>query len=422
VLFKELVNSLIPDELKSKTVIYDSIQILLEYIEDNNNFSYDISRIFTENNSIVKDSLVSAYLENIKSAYEKALLDENISERLTKLYATINMQYSPSNINNISDILNEEYIYTAKEFKQKKGSIPAIEYAYNAIRGTGIQGIDVSTDLQDRTFSVKEGTPENPNEPFMFQVEGSLYEEVYDNTVKPIVHPVGFGYFYSKLTSLFFDEFVSVTVTYPNTIAKVVCTTSGTTLDYSNLTVVSVIEEVDETLHKKISVIFDNGTKLVRDFNTTVTLRDLTNTPDPIGNIIQQFPDYCALFLSYAPVIATTITDSVSTEIENYEEEFIGYTPGTLKTINNFTIGSINIGGLVYTGFINEDFSEVFEVFDQQSMYYTYSDTPALIGDIITVGNKFTWKIGNSVIDSYIMGEVYDIEFEIGESFLVETI
>jgi hypothetical protein len=154
------------------------------------------------------------------------------------------MQYTPNIIENISEVLNNEYIYTAKEFKQKKGTVPAIEYAYNAIRGTGLQTIEVNTDLQDKVFSIKEGT-DTENIPFIFRVEGSLYKEVYENTVKPIVHPVGFGYLYSKLSSLFFDEFVNVYVTYPNTIVKVVCIV-GNSLDYSGFTVTNIKEEKDE--------------------------------------------------------------------------------------------------------------------------------------------------------------------------------
>lgn len=415
-LFKELVNSLIPDEIKAKTVLYDTIQILLEYIEDNNNFSYDISKIFTADNPIIKDAMVTAYLENLKSAYEKALLDDNISQRLIESYEQVGLEYTPSVISNISTVLNEEYIYTAKEFKQKKGTIPAIEYAYNAIRGTGIQSINVNTDLQDRTFKVIEGTQTNPNEPFIFQVEGSLFKEVYENAVKPIVHPVGFGYFYSKLSTIYFDEFVNVKVTYPNAIVQVVCSVGGTTLDFSNFTVTNIIEEKDEFQHKRITVIFDNNTKLVREFDTTVSLQDLD------GNILQDFPDYCALYLEYTPTITSTITDNwYLTELEQYEEEYIGYIPGVKKTIGNFIVGDLNIGGLIYIGFITEDFNEILEQYDVYNQYFSLSYIPSKIGSVV-VGDKYSWGIGTSTISTLVEGEVYSTSVEVDEVFSIETI
>jgi hypothetical protein len=414
-LFKELIKSIIPQDVKDKKVLYDSILILLDYIEENTNFSFDISKIFSTENAEIKNALVSAYLENLKTAYEKAVLDDNISERLQEAYAQIGMQYTPNIIENISEVLNNEYIYTAKEFKQKKGTVPAIEYAYNAIRGTGLQTIEVNTDLQDKVFSIKEGT-DTENIPFIFRVEGSLYKEVYENTVKPIVHPVGFGYLYSKLSSLFFDEFVNVKVTYPNTIVKVVCTI-GSSLDYSSFTVTNIIEEKDEFLHRKITVIFgNNNLKLVRNYDTTVILYDLED------NIITEYSDYCALYLEYTPTITTKITDDLSlTQLSIYDKEYIGYLPGTPELIGNFVIGNLNIGGLVYIGFIQEDFLETLECFEGYNTYYQYINEPSAIGTF-TIGDKYTWKIGYRIESNIVNAEAYSTSVEVEEDFSIEII
>ena len=84
-LFKELVKLGIPDYILNQKINADIIDIVLDYIEANSSISYDITKVYTSNNTAFKEEFINTYLENISSAFDKALYDQNIMERLTRV-------------------------------------------------------------------------------------------------------------------------------------------------------------------------------------------------------------------------------------------------------------------------------------------------------------------------------------------------
>jgi hypothetical protein len=204
-ILKDIIKSLLPDTFTDNKVSNDVFDILLDYIETNNNISYNISNIY--NNIHIIPELIKIYLENLNSSFIKAETNQDIinaleryllqfntstietsriitytapevqvelgtesgeliisettndtfsvyhstssSLSLTHLIAqngdfllsskTVYSQLDMNYFNILETFLNEEYIYTSKAFKQKKGTRVGLQYAYNIFRQSGIQ-------------------------------------------------------------------------------------------------------------------------------------------------------------------------------------------------------------------------------------------------------------------------------------------
>jgi len=53
-----------------------------------------------------------------------------------------------------------------------------------------------------------EGTNYNPRKAFAYTVDTSLFKPIYDSSIKPITHPLGFSYnYYKELNSSFTEYF-----------------------------------------------------------------------------------------------------------------------------------------------------------------------------------------------------------------------
>lgn len=416
-IFKELVKLNIPDVVLNNKVSMDLIDIVLDYVEQNSMLSYDISKVYTSNNQALKEEFVNTYLENIASAFNKAMFDQNINDKLQQIYSSIGMVYDPYSVPNIADVFTDEYLNVSKNFKQRKGTVPGIQFAYNAIRNSKIQGVNISQELTDATFSVELGTAENPEEPFMFRVQGSLYEEIYENVVKAIVHPVGFGYMYAKIVAILFTEYVLVSLEYQNTLIKVKCSNGGIIEDYSTKSVKFIGEESDNNARVKTTVTFSDNTYLVKDFNTTVTYYNAD------GSINKKYSDDCALFLSYTLKLTSDITDNIDMfEIQCEASDsyiFGGLTGGGGNNIGNITIGSFIIGASQA-----EVFNVEFEYFENNLFLKVIflEQSPIIGANNVTIGNSI-WKVGQ---DGLVLEEASDDNYfvieEISEDFLFEII
>jgi hypothetical protein len=408
-LFKELIKLSIPSTILDNKLNADVIDIVLDYVEANTSLSYDISKVFTGDNAVIKEEFVNTYLQNISSAFEGALYNTDIKDKLTEVYASIGQTYDPSTLPNIADVFTDEYLNVSKTFKQRKGTSPAIKFAYNAIRNSKIQSVDVSPDVNDPAFNIELGTPDNPAEPFMFRVEGSLYKEVYENAIKPIVHPVGFGYIYSKLLAILFTEYVDVKLSYTNRDIQVKCNNGANYFDYSDKDVSLIYDESDVNGRIKTTILFSDSTYLVRDYNTTVAYYNVD------GTVIVQYPDSCALFSEYTLVLTSAITDAYTFLLENSEVDY-------------FTIGGGSIGpDLIIGSFIIASEAELYNVellySDNSNSYVMQYPHAALIGNNIDIGNSLAWDIGHVCTQYHNIGEDnYFVYQEVQESFDISII
>jgi hypothetical protein len=423
---KDLLPYILPESLRINNLYLDVVQIIGEAIDENMPTAVDISKIADSKNPEIKNELLKTYLENITFAFKKAITDDTVVKRLTKAYNDLGMQYVPISENSLFQKVNiSEYFSTSKGFKQSKGKATGIEYAYNLLRKMNIQPLDNSEETIDPIFSVKEGTEKNPNEPFTFIVTGSLYKEIYEASVKPIAHPVGFGYLYYRLMQLNFIDYIDLYISYKNVVIKVNCS-SGTSDDYSNIPVISIDKETDEYSNLKITIVFSDNTKLIKDFSGLITLYKIDNT------IIKQYSSGCSLFLQYDIEIKTKLEDNLNIEIE-YDDYDLVYCKHTIPIIGNnlivgmFYVGSEDGGNCEYDTIIGEEltineftvgtqviFKNVRDLIDniEYSMEYNSSDLvferedEGIIGDFNLVVDGFT--IDKSISDGIL--EEFEIE------------
>jgi hypothetical protein len=418
---KDLLPYILPESLKINKLYLDVVQIIGEAIDENLPTAVNISKIAESKNPEIKNELLKTYLENIDFAFRKVITDDTVVKRLTRAYNDLGMQYVPiSETNFIKGIDFLEYFSTSKEFKQSKGKATGIEYAYNLLRRMGIQPLDNSEETIDPIFSVKEGTETNPNEPFTFIVTGSLYKEIYEASVKPIAHPVGFGYIYYKLTQLNFIDYVDLYIVYKNIIIKVNCS-SGTSDDYSSIPVISINEETDEYAKSKVTIVFSNNTKLIKDFSGIVTLYKIDNT------IIKQHSSGCALFLQYDIEVKTRLKDDLVIEIE-YPDYDLVYCKYTIPPIgDNLITGMFTVDEhcedtigerlFVDTFTVGIPAQNVKNLEDVLEYYIEYNDSEDLVfkkdQSEVYIGN-FNLAIDGFVIDGNVLNGIIE-GFEIEE-------
>jgi hypothetical protein len=426
-LFKELVKLSIPDYILSQKVNADVIDIVLDYIEANSSIAYDITKVYTSQNTALKEEFVNTYLENIASAFDNALYDQNIQERLTKAYNSIGLEYDPSSLPNIADVFTDEYLNVSKNFKQRKGTIPAIKFAYDTIRNSKIQGIDASFDVNDPNFKLTEGSPTDPNQPFYYQVEGSLYKEVFENAVKPIVHPVGFAYVYSKLTSLIFSEYALLKISYADREIKVKCANGAYFEDYSDKEITLIYDDSDTNSRVRTTVQFADGSYIIRDYNTTVKYYIPNGAVGGDSQFatwhmegttaVKQYADSCALYLKYRLVLESTITEAYNFILDSDMHDY--YSVGGSHVIGE---PGLYIGNFVISSQV-ELFNTVLIYDDNTFKARTIRTYPALIGSGISIGDSDDWIIGHDVDTNYHVGEdQYLVHNELIEDFNFEII
>lgn len=189
--------------VKFNKLVDDANEILFNYLKDKNPYCLQISNIYEEANQEVINTLVNFYSEDIYSSMIRAINDPRV---ISYVRQDISNSSYIFDIDEFFKIVFNEYIKLSTEFKQKKGLDIAIEYVYNMIISSGLQpslgGVDVP-------FELTWGSAGNPNEPFSFQVRGFLLPFIYDNVVKEMAHPVGFGYSYQRSLTLNFIDYVN---------------------------------------------------------------------------------------------------------------------------------------------------------------------------------------------------------------------
>jgi len=202
---------------------------------------------------------------------------KNKIENLIKKYRAVGIEISREG-SFIDFFQNEEEMYTAdrymmaKTFNEKKGTEVAIEYAYKMAWLSDIEGplrdayyFDIKSqsclglsegftvcgqrlddpvppeppqEVQDMfpgiwplpfknpllcsnsaasrvgSFTISDTVSNNSCVKFTYEVEGSLFPEFFEAFVLPLVHPLGFGYIYRKVTSLLFEDYFNLEYIY----------------------------------------------------------------------------------------------------------------------------------------------------------------------------------------------------------------
>jgi len=336
---KSCLDSVAPYEIVNQKLIKDMIDIFVEFINEKANINVEIDNTYVGENKVIDMELVKIYLNDIYTILTSIQMNPDVIRALDKFaeyypkakYVSLLTEtadniistesdfnlvfYSEADLDNddtlFTDGLSElgterliEYLYTAKAFKQRKGTTSALKYGYNLIRQSGIQESGTTDAVTDTLFDVQFGTEENPNEPFYFRISGSLIPEVYENAVVPIVHPLGFGYDYVRLMKLVFLELGLVKEEQSNYNVRIVCNNGEYGYPINAQDIIFINKEYDDFGDVKITVALKDDAEIAQGYEGTnfKIVRDYTSLVylmDGFDNILVSYPEFCALFTDY---------------------------------------------------------------------------------------------------------------------------
>ena len=296
------LDSSIPENLKSNEAIntllsiytssFDELQLLLENPLNVLDTDFLINRVeetSNQNFDEIRKELFKIHLEEIYRTFDNIEESEEIYNKFKTIYEALDI--STEKLRVVADIdksISSEYINASTSYKTKKGTRAGFFFVYDIINKAGIQSIN-----SDTLFNLIEGTEENPNTPYEYTVETSLYKEVFDRTITPLAHPVGFNWNFIRLLFLSLTDHFGLKET--KTLDSTTLTCYGidegaiTQKEIINSQIFGKLDEFttseDQNSNEKIVIDYypkdntiDKGLRLVRDYNGEVILYDRQST------------------------------------------------------------------------------------------------------------------------------------------------
>ena len=257
-----------------------------------------LEETFEYSNDVIQTKLVDSLMEKFSKTNESRYTDfrqdilrvllnelfytiddaENsgvLYNKLEEVYNRVGLSVSGLEIAKMLDrIITEQNIVANKSFNQNKGKYSGFVYINNLI-DLAISGVEKT---ESNYFKLIEGTRDNPKEPFNYRVETSHYKETYEELVKPLVHPLGFGYVVSTMLFILLEDYFGLRLEQTLEYAEIRCLQQDGSYTTTNL--LEKYELVSFNEYTK-----ENGTNRfilrVRDLLTNENLRfvgDYDNT------------------------------------------------------------------------------------------------------------------------------------------------
>lgn len=319
-MIKEIIPSITPEHLLDIQVMKDAMDVFLDYVTEHSDITIDIKNIFDSKKVPIYEEFVKIYLNNIYKVLSKSEHNEALYIKLNNIYQAVGASIEDIDLSiDIVNLLKKDYILTNKDYKSSKGTSKGMKYIYNIIIKSGVQRDFLEDNIGGFRYL-------ETGKLFEYKVEGTMVEEVFEHFVKPLVHPVGWAYFYQRVFYLGFVDYFNLEFLYTFRALEVRCMSGYvfTTDDYlTNLSsdgeqLVSdpKVEYIsDESIGPKgdsirtITVYFVNGEKLVSvEYPRSLKLYDVD------GTILKNYDEVdgnCGLYSDYDLEYKTTTSDSV---------------------------------------------------------------------------------------------------------------
>ena len=202
-----------------------------------------LEETFEYSNDVIQTKLVDSLMEKFSKTNESRYADfrqdilrvllnelfytiddaENsgvLYNKLEEVYNRVGLSVSGLEIAKMLDrIITEQNIVANKSFNQNKGKYSGFVYINNLI-DLAISGVEKT---ESNYFKLIEGTRDNPKEPFNYRVETSHYKETYEELVKPLVHPLGFGYVVSTMLFILLEDYFGLRLEQTLEYAEIRC-------------------------------------------------------------------------------------------------------------------------------------------------------------------------------------------------------
>ena len=392
-MFKNIVKSIIPDNIKEIKLIQEAIDIFISEIMEKSNLALDVFHLYSDKNEVMFEEVIKVFVKNIYDTITKNINNEILIKRLDELYQKAGYKnFRDIKINNnILNILTKETVESIKLFQQTKGHKSGIEFIYRLVEDMNWQQGIVES---DGYFNFYEG-----NNEFEYYVEGSLIAELFEYFVKPLAHPVGWAYIYLRVINLHFtDYFLSKPVItikefevgcqkgldkrkddYKNNIGylpetdkndeqieqkfyladgniKSSITRHGQFFENLDLpselklvlnNKVKNIEELTFGKSHNISIYFESGELLEFKSNPRSLILYYFESENPLNAKIKKnynnYLGHCGLNLKYERKVVTTLKDKIQFAIDFGLSNTVGFL-NVLGAGNNFLNGKISLG------------------------------------------------------------------------------
>ena len=215
--YEEFID-LLPDEVKESEDFQRLIKIFFELLEEPADISVNTTQVrlvdslfekFSKTKEIrysdTRSTILKTALNEMFWTLDDASKSKDLYDKLAELYKKLGIStQSIDMVKKIDQILTDQNIIVNKSFNYNKGKYTGYLYIFDLIEKAQIQGLNTGGFLK-----LIEGTDLDPKEPFNYRVETSLYKETYEQTIHPMVHPIGFGYVVRTILEFAFEDYFS---------------------------------------------------------------------------------------------------------------------------------------------------------------------------------------------------------------------
>ena len=222
-----------PQTLKDNDTIQQLIELYFTNLRDQQEISEDPVNLLDANYLIekaketgsdvrydsAKSELFKIHLDEIYKIFESIKDSDKIYEKYKEIYSTLDMPIDNLKVDfNLDDEINNEYITAANSYKTKKGTKAGFFFVNDIINKVNIDPLN-----SDPYFQIEEGLDGDLSLPYAYTVKASLYKEVFQETILPLSHPVGFNWHFLRLLYLSLTDYFGLTETKTMTDLSLTC-------------------------------------------------------------------------------------------------------------------------------------------------------------------------------------------------------
>ena len=215
-MFKSIAKNLVPENYKSNQFIMDVLDVFVDYIYENSSLAIDINNLYNSKNEVLYEEIIKTYAANFYKTITDGSRNHKLTEAVRKAHEKYGFNFNETQLDiNVIHLLSQEQLELFKNFQQSKGTLRSIEFIYHIIEQLNIESFVLETDGQ---LTIEPG--ENI---FEYRVYGSMLPEIFEAFVKPLAHPVGWTYLFTRTYALKFEDYFLCKEVYDVNIFRVTC-------------------------------------------------------------------------------------------------------------------------------------------------------------------------------------------------------
>jgi len=259
-----IFQNIVPPMLKLENpVLYDLFFLFLRAIEPTTRVSFDFNITNNEDfetldTKLIKKHIVGMFLATFSEKLYASLDDSEIINDLKKFLSTIGQSFTNIDRDYIFDDgfnFTEDLVVFAQKNITDKGKANPYYYYAKLLARTKL----VFDDPDNFFVNVEIG-----DDPFKYNIEGSIRRVLFNQIVRPLAHPVGFAYEYINRAYNVLEDLFDVHEDQSDFLIKIV--TGTKVLNFSEN--VSYVEKKKDLFGKElITIFYKDGSRIFKESN-----------------------------------------------------------------------------------------------------------------------------------------------------------